>query len=98
MEKDEDLAKLFADTQKHDRSTCNCEGCKLYWTVGTYLKKPSDKEAYVIMALVPSMSIPIEIVHQDFIITQRFLSLLMKERNISPIHMVSFKGMVWRQL
>lgn len=28
----QELLKKISDSKDHDRHTCNCEGCKLYWT------------------------------------------------------------------
>lgn len=90
--------KLLTDSKEHDRRTCNCEGCKLYWTGGTFAKKIGPNR-YVLMEMVP-FDETIKDFHRDFIILQRILALC-PNRNKETPHIVYFKhkkAVVWRQI
>lgn len=90
--------KLLTDSKDHDRRTCNCDGCKLYWTGGTSIKRIGPNR-YVIMEMAP-FGETIKDFHRDFIILQRTLALCPK-RVKEPPHMVYFRhkrAIIWRQL
>lgn len=73
--------KLIMLSRDHDRHTCNCEGCRLYWVSavgvgrsgGFYELKTIGGEGKTENEPAPY---PLDLWHKDFIVALRFKTLL----------------------
>lgn len=88
---------LLNNSKDHDRHTCNCDGCKLYWTVGSRIARVGP-DRYVLMQQMPFTEMTLDQFHREFMLLQRNLALIPPKPQVP--HFVHYKknAIVERQI